>query len=121
MEDLAAKEPSDRPMRPSGGWIEIGTVVLRAGGQGVRLLAALIMGFLGLCLGFDAAFGLAMPDAALLKFYVELVAGAKSAAVVPVCEMEGDAVVIGVRIVLVAALLVAVWIINRGWHAMEEV
>ena len=98
----------------SNRWIERGAFVLRAGGQGVRLLAALLVGFFGLALGLETAFGLAMPDGELVKLYAGIIAGAKGAAHYSEAVPLLASVVIGVRLVLVAALLFAVGIVNEA-------
>jgi hypothetical protein len=119
----------------ASGWrtaYESGAVVLRTGGQLLRFLAGLWVGFLGVCMLVVTAFGLAMPDGELVKSYVELVAGVKAAAMPvpaasqPMIEIYGHvmpmlaAVVIGVRLALVAGLLLAVGIINAASKFWRE-
>lgn len=98
----------------------MGAVVLRAAGQGVRLVGGLIVVAFGLGMAFVTVMALALPDVELIKAYVRLVAGGT-------IEMKGEAVpllapvVIGVRLVLVACLLMIVGLVNEGWKWCRSV
>jgi hypothetical protein len=112
---------------------ENGAIVLRAGGQLAWFLAGLWVGFLGVCLVGATAFGLAMPDAELVKSYVGLIAGAKTAAApgsAPAQAMiaiQGHAmpllaaVVIGVRLVLLTGLLFGVGMVSAAANLWREI
>jgi hypothetical protein len=106
-------------------WGKIAADVVHHGGHVVQFLAGLLVIAFGLWLLGVSIYGLALPDADLVKSYVGLIAGAKAgvaAASVPQ-RMIGAVdvvpvlapVVIGVRLVLVAVLMIAVWIVSEGW------
>jgi hypothetical protein len=104
-------------------WGKISADVVHYGGHVVQFLAGLLVIAFGLWLLGVSIYGLALPDADLVKTYVGLIAGAKAgvgAASVPQ-RMIGAVdpvlapVVIGVRLVLVAVLMIAVWIVSEGW------
>ena len=105
-------------------WGKISADVVHHGGRVVQFLAGLLVIAFGLWLLGVSIYGLALPDAELVKTYVGLIAGAKAgvaaASAVPQ-RMIGAVdpvlapVVIGVRLVLVAVLMIAVWIVSEGW------
>jgi hypothetical protein len=90
-------------------------------GQVIAAIVALLVIAFGLLIGIEAAIGLSMPDAQLVKFYVDVITAAKrgpvgreAAALLTAPALVP--VVIGLRIVLVVALLLAVGIVNEGWN-----
>src|SRR5262249_38717435 len=106
-------------------WGKISADVVYHGRHVVRFLAGLLVLAVGLWLLGVCIYGLALPDADLVNLYVRLIAGAKAGAAaasgaVPqrmIGRQAVDAVtvlapvVIGVRLVVAASLLVAVWIV----------
>jgi hypothetical protein len=114
-------------------WMERGTVALRVGGRVVQFLIGLFVIAFGLGLVGVTVYGLVQPDGALVNYYVVAAGGfevAQLAASQRMIVMHTDpallqaasllAVVSGVRIVLVAALLFAVGLVNAGWKFWRE-
>src|SRR6516225_1964039 len=98
-------------------WGKISADVVHHGGRVVQFLAGLFVIAVGLWLLGVSIYGLALPDAELVKSYVGLIAGVKAvpqrmigSQAVDVMSMLAP-VVIGVRLVLAASLLVAVWVV----------
>jgi hypothetical protein len=124
----------------ANGW----RTAVRTGGHVAGFLAGLLVVAFGLGVVGVCVYGLAMPDAELVQTYVQVIAGAKVSAALLAepqrmitlhhfdacmvvtggqfdCNLKTAFLpvlawaVIGVRLVLVAALLLAVGVVNQGW------
>jgi hypothetical protein len=92
--------------------------VANAAGRVIPVIAGVLLMVGGLFIGIAAAIGLAMPDPQLIKTYVEVIAGTNGEAVARAVPMLGP-VMIGVRIILIVALLEAVSIVKHGRQCLE--